>query len=63
VIDARDLEEITRASASARERCLGAGIVPVDQPFVGYKGDIAILALNGRLPSMYFTPDDVHGAG
>jgi len=37
--------------------------VPVDQLFIGYKREIAMLALKGRLPSMYATPDDVREGG
>jgi putative tryptophan/tyrosine transport system substrate-binding protein len=62
-LDARDLEEITRAFGRARELRVEAVIVPVDQLFVGYKREIAMLALKGRLPSMYATPDDVREGG
>ena len=60
---ARNLEEITQAFGRARELRIEAVIVPVDQLFIGYKREIAMLALKGRLPSMYATPDDVREGG
>jgi len=62
-LDARNLEEITRAFGRARELRFEAVIVPVDQLFIGHKREIAMLALKGRLPSMYATPDDVREGG
>lgn len=62
-LDAHNLEEITRAFGSARELRFEAVIVPVDQLFIGYKREIAMLALKGRLPTMYATPDDVREGG
>jgi putative tryptophan/tyrosine transport system substrate-binding protein len=62
-LDARSLDDITRAFGRARELRVEAVIVPVDQLFIGYKREIATLALKGRLPSMYGTPDDVLAGG
>jgi putative ABC transport system substrate-binding protein len=62
-LDARDLEDINRAFGRAREPRIEALIVPVDQLFIGYKREIAMLALIFRLPSMRSTPDDVLQAG
>ena len=62
-LDARTLEEITQALGRARELRIEAVIVPVDQLFIGYKREIAMLALQARLPTMYATPDDVREGG
>lgn len=62
-LDARNLEQITRAFGRALEVRCEAVIVPVDQLFIGYKREIALLALKGRLPSIYATPDDVREGG
>jgi putative ABC transport system substrate-binding protein len=62
-LDARNLEDINRTFGRARELRVDAVIVPVDQLFISYKREIAALALKGRLPSMYATPDDVVEGG
>jgi len=62
-LDARNLEDIQRAFGRASELRIEAVIVPVDQLFIGYKREIATLALKGRLPTMYSTPDDVIEGG
>jgi putative tryptophan/tyrosine transport system substrate-binding protein len=62
-LDARNLEEIQREFGRTRELRAEAVIVPVDQLFIGYKPEIATLALKGRLPTMYSTPDDVLEGG
>jgi len=62
-LDASNLEDITRAFGRAREARLEAVVVPVDQLFIGYKREIAMLALRGQLPSMFATPDDVREGG
>jgi putative tryptophan/tyrosine transport system substrate-binding protein len=63
VFDARGLDEIQRAFGRGRELHVEAVIVPVDQLFIGYKREIATLALKDRLPTMYATPDDVIEGG
>ena len=62
-LDARNLEELQRALGHARELRVEAIIVPVDQLFISNKIEIATLALKGRLPTMYATPDDVVEGG
>jgi putative ABC transport system substrate-binding protein len=63
LLDARNLDEILRAFGRARELNVEAVIVPVDQLFLSYKRELATLALKGRLPTMYSTPDDVIEGG
>jgi putative ABC transport system substrate-binding protein len=63
VLDARSLDEIQRAFGRAHELRIEAVIVPLDQLFIGYKLEIATLALKNRLPTMYATPDDVIEGG
>jgi putative ABC transport system substrate-binding protein len=62
-LDANDLDSIHRAFGRAHELRIDAVVVPVDQLFIGYKREIAMLALKDRLPSMYATPDDVREGG
>jgi putative ABC transport system substrate-binding protein len=62
-IDARNPEDIQRAFAVVRALRVEAIVVPVDQLFIGYNHEIASLALQDRLPTMYAISDDVRVGG